>query len=88
VRTAAERLTVLDEMLTEAAGRGLLLRTPDDEPLDGRTLSLAGRSTLNFGSCSYLGLELDPRMREAVCAAVMRYGTQFSSSRTYMSAPL
>ena len=27
-------------------------------------------------------------MREAVCAAVMRYGTQFSSSRTYMSAPL
>jgi 7-keto-8-aminopelargonate synthetase-like enzyme len=88
VRTAAERLTVLDEMLTEAARRGLLLRTPDDEPLDGRTLSLAGRSTLNFGSCSYLGLELDPRMREAVCAAVMRYGTQFSSSRTYMSAPL
>jgi 7-keto-8-aminopelargonate synthetase-like enzyme/predicted N-acyltransferase len=88
VRTAAERLEVLDEMLTEAADRGLLLRTPDDEPLDGRTLSLSGRSTLNFGSCSYLGLELDPRMREAVCAAVMRYGTQFSSSRTYMSAPL
>lgn len=88
MRTAAERLTVLDEMLTEAAGQGLLLRTPDDEPLDGRTLSLGGRRTLNFGSCSYLGLELDPRMREAVCAAVMRYGTQFSSSRTYMSAPL
>jgi 7-keto-8-aminopelargonate synthetase-like enzyme len=88
MRTAAERLTVLDDMITEAARRGLLLRTPDDEPLDGRTLSLAGRSTLNFGSCSYLGLELDPRMQEAVCAAVMRYGTQFSSSRTYMSAPL
>jgi 7-keto-8-aminopelargonate synthetase-like enzyme len=75
-------------MLTEAAGRGLLLRTPDDEPLDGRTLSLDGRPMLNFGSCSYLGLELDSRMREAVCEAVMRYGTQFSSSRTYMSAPL
>src|SRR3989442_8768264 len=26
-------------------------------------------------------------MREAVCAAVMRYGTQFSSSRSYLSAP-
>jgi 7-keto-8-aminopelargonate synthetase-like enzyme len=88
VRTAAERLTILDEMLTGAAERGLLMRTPDDQPLDGRTLSLGGRSTLNFGSCSYLGLELDPRMREAVCAAVMRYGTQFSSSRTYMSAPV
>jgi 7-keto-8-aminopelargonate synthetase-like enzyme len=88
VRTAAERLEVLDEMLTEAAGRGLLMRTPDDGPLDGRTLSLGGRPTLNFGSCSYLGLEIDPRMKEAVCEAVMRYGTQFSSSRTYMSAPL
>jgi 7-keto-8-aminopelargonate synthetase-like enzyme len=88
VRTAAERLEVLDEMLTEAAERGLLMRTPDDGPLDGRTLSFDGRSTLNFGSCSYLGLELDPRMKAAVCAAVMRYGTQFSSSRTYMSAPL
>ena len=88
MRTAEERLALLDEMVTEAAGLGLLMRTPDDEPLDGRTLSLGGRSTLNFGSCSYLGLEFDPRMREAVCAAVMRYGTQFSSSRTYMSAPM
>jgi 7-keto-8-aminopelargonate synthetase-like enzyme len=88
VRTAAERLAILDEMITEAAEQGLLLLTPDDEPTDGRTLSLDGRSRLNFGSCSYLGLELDPRMREAVCAAVMRYGTQFSASRTYMSAPL
>src|SRR5438093_6668755 len=74
-------------MLTEAASRGLLLRTPDDAPLDGRTVSLDGRPRLNFGSCSYLGLELDPRMREGVCAAVMRYGTQFSSSRSYLSAP-
>jgi 7-keto-8-aminopelargonate synthetase-like enzyme len=88
VRTAEERLALLDEMVTEAAGRGLLMRTPDDLPLDGRTLSLQGRSTLNFGSCSYLGLEFDPRIRDAVCAAATRYGTQFSSSRAYMSAPL
>jgi 7-keto-8-aminopelargonate synthetase-like enzyme len=88
VRTAEERLALLDEMVTEAAGRGLLMRTPDDLPLDGRTLSLQGRSTLNFGSCSYLGLEFDPRIRDAVWAAATRYGTQFSSSRAYMSAPL
>jgi 7-keto-8-aminopelargonate synthetase-like enzyme len=87
VRTRQERLSLLDQMLTEAGGQGLLLRTPDDTPLDGRTITMDGQSLLNFGSCSYLGLELDPRMREAVCAAVMRYGTQFSSSRTYLSAP-
>src|SRR4051794_2786216 len=85
--TAEERLAILDDMLTEAAGKGLLQRTPDDGPLDGRHLVLDGRSTLNFGSCSYLGLELDPRLREAVVDAVRRYGTQFSASRTYMSSP-
>src|SRR3954466_5198487 len=85
--TAEERLAILDDMLTEAAGKGLLQRTPDDGPLDGRHLVLDGRSTLNFGSCSYLGLELDPRLREAVVDAVRRYGTQFSSSRSYLQAP-
>lgn len=87
LRTPEERLALLDRTMSEVAERGLILRTPDDEPLDGRTIALEGRSLLNFGSCSYLGLELDPRMREAVVDAVMRYGTQFSSSRTYLSAP-
>jgi 7-keto-8-aminopelargonate synthetase-like enzyme len=88
VHTHQERLKLLEDMLTGAAGRGLILRTPDDETLNGRQVSLDGRPRVNFGSCSYLGLELDPRLREAVCEAVMRYGTQFSSSRTYLSAPL
>jgi 7-keto-8-aminopelargonate synthetase-like enzyme/predicted N-acyltransferase len=87
MRTAEERLALLDEMLGDAAASGLLLRTADDLPLDGRTLMFDGRPMLNFGSCSYLGLELDPRMQMAVCKAVMRYGTQFSSSRTYLQAP-
>jgi 7-keto-8-aminopelargonate synthetase-like enzyme len=86
VRTIEERLAVLDQVVSEAAARGLALQTLDDAPLDGRTISLAGRPRLNFGSCSYLGLELDPRLRDAVIAAVTRYGTQFSSSRAYVSA--
>jgi 7-keto-8-aminopelargonate synthetase-like enzyme len=88
LRTAEERRAILDEVLTEAADRGLLMLTPDDDaPLDGRLISLDGAERVSFGSCSYLGLELDPRMRQAVCDAVMRYGTQFSSSRSYLSAP-
>src|SRR3954469_2793351 len=87
MRTADERLAVFDEVLTGAADRGLLHRTPDDGVLDGRTIHLEGQELLNFGSCSYLGLEMDPRMRQAVCDAVMRYGTQFSSSRAYLSSP-
>ena len=87
MRTPEERLALLDKTLSGAAQRGLLMLTPDDAPLDGRLVQLDGRPLLNFGSCSYLGLELDTRLREGVCAAVMRYGTQFSSSRSYLSAP-
>lgn len=85
--TVEERLALLEEMMNEAVTKELLLRTADDVPLDGRTLGFDGRSLLNFASCSYLGLELDPRMRAGVCDAVMRYGTQFSSSRSYVQAP-
>jgi 7-keto-8-aminopelargonate synthetase-like enzyme len=85
MRTAEERKAVLDDVVTEAAGKGLLMRTAGDEVLDGRTISLDGVELVNFGSCSYLGLELDPRMRQGVVDAVMRYGTQFSASRFYMS---
>jgi 7-keto-8-aminopelargonate synthetase-like enzyme len=87
VPTAEERLAILDEVLTEAATKGLLQLTPEDDALHGRTVRLNGRDHVNFGSCSYLGLEFDPRMREAVIEAVTRYGTQFSSSRGYMGSP-
>src|SRR4051812_1478103 len=63
--TAEERLAILEEVLTEAAGKGLLQLAPDDGVLDGRTLSFDGREVVSFGSCSYLGLELDPRLKQA-----------------------
>jgi 7-keto-8-aminopelargonate synthetase-like enzyme len=87
MRTAEERKAVLDDVVTEAAGKGLVMRTADDAVLNGRTIALDGVELVNFGSCSYLGLELDPRMRQGVVDAVMRYGTQFSASRFYMSVP-
>ena len=46
-----------------------------------------GQEMLSFGSCSYLGLELDPRLIEGDCDAARRFGTQFSCSRGYLSAP-
>ncbi len=40
---------------------------------------------VNFGSCSYLGLEKHEDLKKGVVEAVTKYGTQFSSSRTYLS---
>ena len=56
---------------------GLPHRIVEDDRLDGRLVTLDGRKVVNFGSCSYLGLETDPRLTSAAADAVMRYGTQF-----------
>jgi len=83
----SDELDVLDTVVHEFGGRGLILRTAEDTALDGRTVLLDGRPRINFGSCSYFGLELDPRVRAGAIEAVEKYGTQFSSSRSYLSAP-
>jgi len=51
-------------------------------------VTIERRRRVNFGSCSYLGLETDLRLKNAACDAVTRYGVQFSSSRAYVSCPL
>jgi 7-keto-8-aminopelargonate synthetase-like enzyme len=60
--------------------------TIGDEVIDGRWITIGHRRVINFGSCSYLGLETDRRLVDAAQRATARYGTQFSSSRAYLSA--
>lgn len=71
--------------LARELGIGLL--QAEDERLDGRSVRVDGRRLLNFCSCSYLGLELDPRLVEGAIDALLRFGTQFSVSRAFLSAP-
>ncbi len=80
-------LDAVEKNVAAGAALGMLLLQAEDERLDGRHLQIRGRRLLAFTSCSYLGLELDPRLIEASVDAVRRYGTQFSASRTYVSAP-
>ncbi|MCP5058957.1 MAG: aminotransferase class I/II-fold pyridoxal phosphate-dependent enzyme [bacterium] len=81
-------LDLLDSFVSTTATAGLVHCSAEDTALQGRTIRIKGRDLLQFGSCSYLGLELDPRLSRAACEAAERFGTQFSSSRSYVSAPL
>ncbi len=83
-----ERLNIIEASARVLRDRGLIHRTLEDMSLDGRIITLDGRQLVNFGSCSYLGLETDARLKAGACDAVMRYGTQFASSRAYVSVPL
>ena len=57
----------------------------EDNVLNGREITLEGKKLINFGSCSYLGLEMDSRLIAGSVDAIRRFGTQFSSSKTYVS---
>jgi 7-keto-8-aminopelargonate synthetase-like enzyme len=56
---------------------------------DGRVVRLGGdRAILSFATCSYLGLERDPRVEAAAITAIQRYGVAFSASRCFVTSPL
>ncbi|HWZ92982.1 MAG TPA: hypothetical protein VNW92_29155, partial [Polyangiaceae bacterium] len=79
---------MVDETAKLLAARGLIHLTAEDDYCDGRHVTLRAHKLVNFGSCSYLGLEVDARLKQAACSAIHRYGVQFSSSRAYVSTPL
>ncbi len=84
---ASERNATVDSIHQEAIQHGIYFLNPEDQELRGRTLRLNGQELLAFASCSYLGLEHHPRLVEGVVDAVRRYGTQFSATRGFVSAP-
>ena len=84
----AQNLRTTHETVSKAAEEGLIHLIAEDSTANGRTVTLNGREYINFGSCSYLGLELDPRIKAGTIDAVERYGSQFASSRAYLSVKL
>lgn len=83
-----ERIAQVETVVELLKGAGVAHLGARDRRLDGRHLELAGRRVVHFGSCSYLGLETDPRLKRGACEAVERFGVVFSSSRAYVSVPL
>jgi len=49
---------------------------------------IEGRRVVNFGSDSFLGLDCDRRLREAIAAAAEQWGTHNGSSRAFSSVEL
>lgn len=71
-----------------AREQGVAYQYLDDEEFKGRKVRLNGKEVLNFGNCCYLGLEIDPRIKEGVINATEKYGSLLSNSRAYFSSPL
>jgi len=81
-------IDTIDEIITYGAKKDVLHLNTGNFKITGSKIFLNGeinKEVINFGSCSYLGLEFDYRLKQGAKDAIDCYGTQFSSSRTYIS---
>jgi 7-keto-8-aminopelargonate synthetase-like enzyme len=56
-----------------------------DEIGPNRVIGVGGRRVINFGSDSFLGLDQDPRVKEAVIRGIYKWGTHNGASRAFAS---
>ena len=77
-------LTLVNQQIETFKALGTLQLSIEDEHLEGRTFTAKGKKLINFGSCSYMGLETDERLKKSAIQAVKNFGAQYSSSRSFV----
>ena len=83
---SASIMETINDMINFGRERDVLHLYAEDESYNGRTIKINGKNHLHFGSCSYLGLDVDERIKEGAIEAIKKYGIHSSSSRTYISS--
>src|SRR4051812_19638780 len=78
----------LDTFIKQAKARGVAQLVDEGEIHDGSSVTINGRQLKNFGSCGYMSLEFDPRVKNGGIEAIKKYGIEFSTSRVFLSNPL
>lgn len=81
-------IDTINTLISRADKQEILHLTTEDNVYNGKEVTLKGEKLTHFGSCSYLGLETDIRLKKSAIKAINDYGVQFSSSRTYLSCTL
>ena len=81
-------INTINEIIEIGKNREIVHQYTKDTAFDGRQITIKEKPVINFGSCSYLGFEIDSRLKDAGIDAITRYGSQFSCSRTYVSCTL
>ena len=91
VDAAAQReelLRFIEYNIGLAIDHGLVRLRVEDQAETGESITVGGTKLINFGSCAYLGLNVDRRLKDGAIAAVEKYGPVFSSSAAYTSVDL
>lgn len=78
-------LDVINDYAELGRSKDIIYMTTDKKVIAGKEIQIRGKELINFGSCSYFGLEQDPRLIQSAKDYMDEYGVQFSSSRSYLS---
>lgn len=79
-------LDTISELLTNAKQHGVIQLESDITTKSNRKLPILNHDFLNFGTCGYLGLESDQRLKDGAAEYAQKYGTQYGISRGYLSS--
>ena len=79
-------IQTVNEIANHARLNGIAHLHTQDKKLTNNIITVESKKTVHFGSCSYLGLEFNTEAKESAKSAIDAYGTQFSSSRAYLSS--
>src|SRR5687768_16817430 len=81
-------LEITNQNVITSKQLGIVHLSDENDLLDGRHIRIKGKETINFGTCGYMGLEMDDRLKQGVIEAVQKYGTAFASTRVYVNVKL
>lgn len=81
-------LDLIETSMGHGVDAGVIRVRIDEQAATGDTITVNGREMVNFGSCAYLGLNVDPRLKRGAIEAIERFGPVFSSSTAYTSVDL
>jgi 7-keto-8-aminopelargonate synthetase-like enzyme len=77
---------IINDLSKDGRKRGILHISTENPYYDGESFLINGKELFNFGTCGYLGLETDRRLIEGAMSYALRFGTQFSVSRTFLNS--
>ncbi|MBL0340979.1 MAG: aminotransferase class I/II-fold pyridoxal phosphate-dependent enzyme [Bacteroidetes bacterium] len=83
-----QMLEIVNNTANSSRELGIIHLSDENELLDGRHIKVKGQELVNFGTCGYMGLEMDDRLKQGVIDAVQKYGTGFASTRAYVTVRL
>lgn len=81
-------LNLTQRAMAHAVDSGVIRLQTEDERFEGPVMTVEGSRLLDFGSCSYLGLNRHERLKAGAHDAVDRYGPNYSSSIVYTALGL